>query len=107
LRPDITERILFHNSLLVSTYNPAPFIEGLRRLGCEVNVTDKGYDIKKKIGDGFATVEGVPYFIELIVGQFYPEEPILEMIDHILKMIEEDKIEPFTRIDIRFFEMFS
>ena len=100
LDTSLVEELLFLKSIMVSIFNPGPLIQGIRRLGFDVQINNGKYTITRSSNGQSATLEGASYFMNMIITQFISEESVLDILRQTISATEKMVIEADTRIEL-------
>jgi len=94
----------FHETILMSIYNPVHLFAKLRNAGFQIEITrdDRGekYRVSKRAGAFVAQIENFEFFLWLIQYQFFREEKVIEMIQSIATSAEKGDITANTKVQM-------
>jgi hypothetical protein len=103
LKTDTVKKLVFRELVVFTIYNPAHFISKLEAAGFTITFQDeRTFNIEYTIDDKRFSVMGLPYFLGLICFYFYKEDEVIDMITKSITAIDEAKLMPNTRCELRF-----
>jgi len=99
---DFVERIIFHELIIVSIYNPLHLIKKLRSRGFDVQQERDKLKISRRVGRHIARLEHTEYFVFLITHYFFDEDSIADLIAKASHTLPDPPPEEGIRVDLRF-----
>ncbi|WP_157642099.1 hypothetical protein [Burkholderia ubonensis] len=101
-------KIIFHEVMLFTVYNPAHLIRGLERSGFSVAESSGGkFSAKKMVGDKIIELGGISHYLELIQRYFFSESDVVEVLGQVENQIASVVGEGLGRIDLQFVQRFG
>lgn len=98
---DLVKDILFHDTQIITLYNPAHLADKLRNNGFEVKSRDgqMGLEVSKKVGEGNLQFGGFDHFIGMMSRQLWSEESIVQSLVNIVEQVENLGVSVPTKIE--------
>jgi hypothetical protein len=103
LSTQVREAVIFRRMAVMTLYNPAFLIRGLRNAGLDVESKGAGMiGISKAYGRGHIKLIGVPYIYDLIQKHLFSEETVIAMIKRAVGSVEEAGVQQTSWASINF-----
>lgn len=99
---DCIERIIFHDLIILSIYNPLHLIKKLRSRGFNVQQERDKLKISRRVGRHIAELEHTAYFLFLITHYFFDEDSVADLIVKASEALPAPPPEEGIRVDLRF-----
>lgn len=108
LDTNVIKEILFHDSIVITIYNPAHLLALFKARGYSVEDSGNGdFRIYKIINQGKAQLHGIPFYFEMIQQYLFQEEAIVSLVTQVEDQINSLDQGNKYRIDLWIQQMFG
>jgi hypothetical protein len=104
LEPEFVRQIMLAEVLVMTVYNPAHLLVALESEGfaVEPEATHVGYAVRYPVGRGFAQVQRLDYFVDLIRYSLFTEAQVVELLKRAVESVTRRKLPHGTVAHLQF-----
>ncbi|MGD0898480.1 MAG: hypothetical protein ABR915_11630 [Thermoguttaceae bacterium] len=97
---ELRRQVIFHETALMSMFNPAGLTHLLRGAGYSVEMRQQKLAVSRDIGGKKAHIDSFGYFITLLKLGLLTEEAVLEVVEETIAAIKKADVRPYTKVSM-------
>jgi hypothetical protein len=101
---ELIRRVIFQEVICAYVYNPAHLYDALRSRGFTIlpALNGRGHRLRMSMGQATIELEGLWYYIDMIVSGLFRESQVVNILSEIAERIRQNPPSQATRYDIAF-----